>query len=286
MIFMSVTITINDKTFTKEEIIYVSPKGNDSNDGSIKYPVLTLKKALELCKDDYAINFLPGDHLFKNYNIDFKLSGILIYSDPMKTSITLKNSSINFITTKKYTGNTSYLVNLNIIYENSESNFFTYLSNTKIYNCLIIGSFNHGGSVINKGGNKWSRVDSEIRLPLLSELYPTNIGLVNDIIHGHSLPLYLNTSISEIKKLEKYKIESIGMFIGNSDGCTKTVKFYIYYNMLSNKYEGIVSINIIKPNINLNKVLKENGKLSLNKVNKFISGLPNKYKIIKYYNIQ
>ena len=76
------------------------------------------------------------------------------------------------------------------------------------------------------------------------------------------------------------------MFIGNSNGCTKTVKFYIYYNMLSNKYEGIVSINIIKPNINLNKVLKENGKLSLNKVNKFISGLPNKYKIIKYYNIQ
>lgn len=55
---------LNGKTFVFDFIIYISPDGNDSNDGSETNPVLTLSRAVALAKSgDKAIVFLPGEYL-------------------------------------------------------------------------------------------------------------------------------------------------------------------------------------------------------------------------------
>lgn len=60
------TITINEDTYEVNNIYYVSPNGNDSNDGSKSNPFLTYKKAYITCSNGDAICFLPGTHRFTN----------------------------------------------------------------------------------------------------------------------------------------------------------------------------------------------------------------------------
>jgi hypothetical protein len=57
-------LKINNETFSVNRIIYISTKGDDSNDGTFDNPLLSYHKAIELAADNGdAICFLPGNHV-------------------------------------------------------------------------------------------------------------------------------------------------------------------------------------------------------------------------------
>ena len=78
-------IQIGKKTLSVDGVIYISPNGNDSNNGTNRNaPVLTITKAISLCSDNYAVYFMEGNHNLqqKSYGDFINLGGknIIFYS--------------------------------------------------------------------------------------------------------------------------------------------------------------------------------------------------------------
>lgn len=58
------TIKINSDTYTVNNIYYISPNGDDNNEGTFTCPFFSYKKAYNTCNDGDAICFLSGTHNF------------------------------------------------------------------------------------------------------------------------------------------------------------------------------------------------------------------------------
>ena len=134
-------ITIGKKTLSVDGIIYISPYGDDTNDGlSTSTPVKSYKKALELCSNNYGIYFMTGTHIINdetrhgsgspnsyyitNYlGIGSYLENLILFSNPLKTKIIINPTDRNgaysdyLLETNKtfsmYNLNIEYIQNLN-----------------------------------------------------------------------------------------------------------------------------------------------------------------------------
>ena len=314
---MSVTIKIGNKTFTKNRIIYISPNGNDSNNGLTEdTPVLTLSKALSLCSADYAIKFMSGDHVFTNSNITFSTSGLLLYSDPTNTTITFNNTSTvhyGIQTTLTSSVNPAYLINLNILFNNSRSreivnDNFIELANTKIYNCLIVGKFTGPNGSYGSYDIHWLRYGSGIYNSIIYVNYPSSRGSTDNSINvsnsilsnltlkkegdynlgisgSNNITSYTPTSTTIdgiIAELKAQCTDSTGIYIGDYQEWEKLVKHYIYFNKSTNKYEGLLSLNTIYSTTDLNDIVKSDNRFDLYKLNTYFDKLPDNFKSLMY----
>jgi predicted outer membrane repeat protein len=79
---------ITDKNF--KNMIYVSPEGNDSGNGSVSSPY-TLKKAIETANNDSCIIMLPGEYNKINGTIEINKNLTLIGDNSQKSRAVLNN---------------------------------------------------------------------------------------------------------------------------------------------------------------------------------------------------
>lgn len=155
-------ITIGRVSIDVNKIIYVSPNGNDDNDGITEdTPVKSLTKAKSLIVDNCAVLFMEGTHEFLNefttdpanmrFLSDDKKQTIFYSTDPLKTKIILKLTQITTYGRQHFIncGNAnSKLINLNMecISTNSDNDVSGLL-------------FGHSASIINcyiKANVQWS----------------------------------------------------------------------------------------------------------------------------------
>ena len=157
-------ITIGKKTLSVDGVIYISPYGDDTNDGlSTSTPVKSYKKALELCSDNYGIYFMTGTHIINdetrhgsgyaasfyltNYLEDRKyLKNLILFSNPLKTKIIINPTDRNgaysdyLLETNKtfsmYNLNIEYIQNLND-YNNRFYLIYSSASTINLYNTII-----------------------------------------------------------------------------------------------------------------------------------------------------
>lgn len=152
-------ITIGKKTLSVDGIIYLSPYGDDTNDGSsTSTPLKSYKKALELCNDNYAIYFMPGTHninketnkgsgyaasfYLTNYLGDRRyLKNLILFSNPLKTKIIINAKDQNGNTSEYFLQlincETFSIYNLNI----------EYLQNLNDYNCRFFFMYTNEGTI-------------------------------------------------------------------------------------------------------------------------------------------
>lgn len=100
-------IKIGGTKFEINKQIYISPNGDDANDGlSESTPILTIARAEEISEDNDAIFFMEGDHVFNNTltytdNVSINVAvlrnsegkNIIFYSNPLTTSLTFNITS-------------------------------------------------------------------------------------------------------------------------------------------------------------------------------------------------
>ena len=81
-----INIKIGNKTIQKAGIIYISPDGNDTNNGTKESPVKTYEKALSLCGNNYAIFFMKGTHTLNFFKISNDSKSYALFTNSFKTS--------------------------------------------------------------------------------------------------------------------------------------------------------------------------------------------------------
>lgn len=140
-------ITINNTEFEVDKIIYVSPNGNNNNDGlSISSPVQTYEYANSLCTLESAIYLAEGDYIVTDmYAGDMwsqarmLVSAKIVTGDLGKVNITLNGSCYNgilgFAQNRRIIG-----INFNFTSINQSNYWNAFLlggNNIEFYNCCI-----------------------------------------------------------------------------------------------------------------------------------------------------
>lgn len=140
-------ITINNTEFEVDKIIYVSPSGNNNNDGlSISSPVQTYEYANSLCTLESAIYLTEGNYIVTDmYAGDMwsqarmLVSAKIVTGDLGKVNITLNGSCYNgvlgFAQNRKIIG-----INFNFTSINQSNYWNAFLlggNNIEFYNCYI-----------------------------------------------------------------------------------------------------------------------------------------------------
>ena len=246
---MSVTIKIGTKTLTKDGIIYISPNGSDSNNGTEDNPVKTYLAAIKKCKDNYAIKFMNGTHNLGSYyassvNITFlsdsycvetssskpneAFKNIVVFSDPINTVINFNTTinSTNYFHTFVSMYNLS-LYNLNIRCNGkfSRVNYTCLLSAPKqstgyfctMHNCLITTNYTDLSG--NKGEYHWYDIYNGYLYLYNSILYLDFKGEDNYYTNGQYL---YNSIVTDMTAVEKAKSNTV------------------YFNPTSTNIDGII----------------------------------------------
>ena len=159
-------ITIGKKTLSVDGVIYISPYGDDTNDGlSTSTPVKSYKKALELCSNNYGIYFMAGTHIINdktrqgsgypsfyyitnNLGTDYNgLENLILFSNPLKTKIIInpadrKGTCSDYLLETKSKTFSMYNLNIEYIQNLNDYNSHFYLINSSsstinLYNTII-----------------------------------------------------------------------------------------------------------------------------------------------------
>ena len=261
-------IQIGKKNLSVDGVIYISPNGNDSNNGTNRNaPVLTITKAISLCSDNYAVYFMEGNHNLqqKNYGDFINLGGknIIFYSNPNNTFITVSpfvnTETGNLDSCYFITNGTLKMYNLKIecgYHSRTSGSNGTAILN--IENCCIVGNFS--------GERYWISYD-------LAEG-----STVNNSIIIHNVYTYGSTdqTVSGQKAVITNSVVSAGTFSLGENCKTTTVKSTDMNECLSKTLEecndtvGIYSGDYSewKTAINLKKIF-------IDKIN--VSNLPSKF---------
>lgn len=192
-------ITIGKKTLSVDGVIYISPYGDDTNDGlSTSTPVKSYKKALELCSNNYGIYFMTGTHIINDetrhgsgyaasyyitncLGMGSYLENLILFSNPLKTKI--------IINAKDQIGSTSeYFLHLTNCETFSMYNLnIEYLQNLNDYNCRFFFMYTNGGTVnfyntiinvkINGIGSSLDDID----------IYKTYLNVYNSILYSNKV---------------------------------------------------------------------------------------------------